>query len=165
MGGGVEKADYKRLEHLGRTEEDLLKVQKLYIDTSSDLRLQISRNQNLRDQNEARKPLPQQVPVKSLLKAIPKVHLVGVEDRIKGALALAKDSAQGAVFTVFQSIYQAKEPTCALVARRCATGDEQVESGKALGMEATRELDAGCYQNLLERSRKEKGTLAKKYAV
>ena len=93
------------------------------------------------------------------------MHLVGVEDRIKGPLALAKDSAQGAVFNVFQSLYQAKEPTCALVARRCATGDEQVESLKAIGMEATRELVEGCYQNLLEQSRKEKGTLTKMYAV
>ena len=78
---------------------------------------------------------------------------------------MAKESAQGVFFTVFQSLYQAKEPTCALVARRCATGDEQVESLKAIWMEATRELVEGYYQNLLEQSRKEKGTLTKMYAV
>ena len=127
-----EKADYKRLEHLGGTEAELLKMRKLYMESSDDLRLLVSRNKNLRDQNAARKPLPHQVAVKSLLKAFPKLHLVGVEDRINGALALAKDILQGAVVTVFQSIYQAMEPTYALVAKRWTTGDEQVESANYL---------------------------------
>ena len=71
------------------------------------MKVPVSRNKVLRDQNEAKKPLPQQVPVNSLLKAFPKVHLEGIEDRINGALALAKDSAQSAVVTAFQSLYQA----------------------------------------------------------
>ena len=105
------------------------------------------------------------MPVRSLLKAFPKVSLVGIEDKINGSLALAKDSAQRAVVTVFQSLYQAMEQTCALVAKRWTTGDEQVESEKALGMEVTRELVDGCYLNLVEQSRKEKGTLTKRFAV
>ena len=82
-----------------------------------------------------------------------KVHLVGIEDKINGALALAKDSAQSYSVPVTIPCYGA------------IPGYEQVESAKALGLEVTRVLVNGCYQNLVEQSRKERGTLTKKFAV
>ena len=90
---------------------------------------------------------------------------MGVEDKINASLALAKDSAQRAVYTVFESLYQAMEPTYAHVAEGWTTGDEQVKNAKALGLEVVRVLVNGCYQNLVELSGKQRGTLAKKFAV
>ena len=101
----------------------------------------------------------------NLVKAFPKVHLVGVEDKITASVALAKDSAFRAVYTVCESLYQAMEPTCAHVAEGWTTGDEQVANAKALGLEVVRVLVNGCYQNLVEQSRKQRGTLAKRFAV
>ena len=116
-------------------------------------------------ENEAKKPLPQQVPMKNLVKAFPKVHLVGVEDKINASVALSQDIAYRAVYTVFESLYLAMEPTCAHVAQGWTTGEEQVANVKALGLEVVRVLVNGCYQNLVEQSRKQRGTLAKRFAV
>ena len=62
-------------------EEELLKTRKLYTATRADLTELIWRNKVLRKEKEAKKPFPQQVPMKNLVKAFPKVHLVGVKEK------------------------------------------------------------------------------------
>ena len=161
----MKKANLKRLERLGAKEAELLQTRKLYAASSVDMTELSRRNKVLRNLIEAKKHLPQQVPMTNLVKAFSKVHLV--EDKINASVALAKDSAFRAVYTVFESLYQAMEPTCAHVAEGWTTGDEQVANAKALGLEVVRVLVDGCYQSILKQSGnlKQKGTLAKRFAL
>ena len=103
--------------------------------------------------------------MKNLVKAFPKVHLVGVEDKINASVALSQDIAYRAVYTVFESLYLAMEPTCAHVAEGWTTGEEQVANAKALRLEVFRVLVDGCYQSILKQSGKQKGILAKRFAL
>ena len=119
----VKKCNLRRLELLGGKEEELMKTRKLYCQASVDLTELLRQNKVLVKENEAKKPLPQQVPLTNLIKAFPKDHLVGVEDKVKASVALSQNIAHNAVYTVFESLYQAMEPTFDLVAHGWTTGE------------------------------------------
>ena len=129
------KGHLKRLERLGVREEELMQACKLNTQASIDLTELLRQNKVLVKKNEAKKPLPQHVPLKNLIKAFPKVHMVGVEDRLQASVAWSQSVAQNAVYTVFESLYTAMESSCDIVADRWTSVEEQVNA-KALGLEA-----------------------------
>ena len=160
----VTMCNLKRLERLGVREEELMQACKLNTQASIDLTELLRQNKVLVKKNEAKKPLPQQVPLKNLIKAFPKVHMVGVEDRLQASVAWSQNVAQNAVYTVFESLYRAMEPACDIVADRRTAVEEQVNA-KALGLDAVNVLVDGCYLSIYGQTEnlKQKGSLPKTF--
>ena len=59
-------------------------------------------------------PLPQQAPAKTLFNALPKVHFVGMEERLRATEAWSMSVVRNAVTQVFDSLYCAIERSSSL---------------------------------------------------
>ena len=90
---------------MGCKEEEFLLLRKSHSKLTIDLAETRRQNLILKKKNEANKPLPQQVPAKNLFKALPKVHLVGLEEKVKASEAWSLTVVQQAVSTVFDALY------------------------------------------------------------
>ena len=120
------KGHLKRLERLGTKEEELVQLRKSHTQSNVDLAEVIRLNKILRKKNEAKEPLPQQVPAKNLFKALPKVHLVEFEEKVKASEAWSLTVVQKAVYTVFDALYNAIESSCGNLTDGHTAVEEQV---------------------------------------
>ena len=135
----------------------MLRARKFNTQACIDLAEMLRQNKVLVKKNAAKEPLPQQVPTKSLFKALPKVHMVEFEERLQASQAWSQNVAQNAVYTVFESLYTAMESSCDIVTDRHTAVEEQM-TAKAL-------VDA-CYLSIYGQTRKlkQRGSLPKKFA-
>ena len=97
------------------------------------------------------------MPAKNLFKALPKVHLVEFEEKVKASEAWSLTVVQKAVSTVFDALYNAIESSCGNVTDGHTAVEEQV-TAKSI-------VDA-CYLVIYGRTRKLKksGFLPIKFA-
>ena len=93
-------------------------------------------------------PLPQQAPAKTLFNALPKVHFVGMEERLRATEAWSMSVVRNAVTQVFDSLY------CAIERSSSAT----VTDGHTTLVEqfTAKYLVDECYQALHGRAREAK---------
>ena len=122
-----------------------MQLRKSHTQSNVDLAEVIRLNKILRKKNEAKEPVTQQVPAKNLFKALPKVHLVEFEEKVKASEAWSLTVVQKAVSTVFDALYNAIESSCGNVTDGHTAVEEQV-TAKSI-------VDA-CYLVIYGRTRK-----------
>jgi hypothetical protein len=109
----AEKRIEREQENLGSWKEKVLTLRKSHEKVRKAL--EVSQNENFMLRRKIT-PLVQEVPVTTLTNAasVGKIHMVGMEERVKSIEAMAKDFALGYVHEVFDVLYCAIERSSAL---------------------------------------------------
>ena len=110
--GDAEKASKchsKGLERLGSREGELLELRKSHSKLNIDLTETRRLNSILKKKDGANNPLPQPMPAENVFKAPPKVHFVGLEEKVKALEAQSGAVLLVAVSKVFDVLYSAIE--------------------------------------------------------
>jgi hypothetical protein len=120
------KCHLKGLERLVSKEEELLLLRKSHSKLTIDLAETRRQNLILKKKTEVNNPLPQLVPAESLFKAHPKVHIVGLEEKVNALEAQSLTVVHQAVSKVFDVLYCAIESSCGNVTDGHTAVEERV---------------------------------------